>query len=89
MRHSVGTRETRYHDSMKDADAYRIAHEYLCRNIALERCEELPEGLYGVTESGDVLFTFRLFGRTCVGSSEYIAVSKETGTARYVGFHGE
>lgn len=74
---------------MKDADAYRIAHKFLCENISIESCEELPEGLYDLNESGELLFTFRLIGHTSIGASEYIAVSKETGAARYLGFHGE
>jgi len=35
------------------------------------------------------LFTFKLFGHDSVGSSEYIAVDRENGEVRYLGFHGE
>lgn len=74
---------------MKDADAYRIAQAFLCENISLERCEEPPEGMYDLNESGDLLFTFRLFGHASVGASEYVAISKATGAVRYLGFRGE
>ena len=67
----------------------RNAHNFLCKHIELEQCETKPVGLYGFDNSKDILFRFRLFGKTNIGGSEYIAVSKENGDVRYLGILGE
>jgi hypothetical protein len=74
---------------VNELEANRTAHKFLCEHIELEQCNELPNGLYNFKSSEELLFRFRLFGHSLIGSTEYIAVSKETGVVRYVGFHGE
>ncbi len=74
---------------MNKSEANRIAHSFLCEHIELEQCNELPIGLYNFQHSEEILFSFHIFGHSSVGASEYIAVSKETGGVRYLGFLGE
>jgi hypothetical protein len=84
---SESNREYRY--TVNESEANRTAHAFLCKHIDLEQCNELPNGLYEFKPSEEFLFKFRLFGHSSIGSSEYIAVSKETEVVRYVGFHEE
>lgn len=71
-------------------EANKIAHAFLSEHIEIEQCADPPDGLYAFNRSKEFLFRFRLFGHSwMIGSSEYIAVSKETGAIRYLGFHGE
>lgn len=74
---------------MDEAEANKIAHEFLCENIEIEQCADPPDGLYAFNRSKEFLFRFRLVGHSSIGSAEYIAVSKETRAVRYLGFHGE
>ena len=69
--------------------AQRKACAFLSEHIELERCTEPLTELYGFNPSEEVLFRFKLFGRSKVGSSEYVGVSKKTGEARYLGRLGE
>jgi len=74
---------------MNESDASKIVHAYLCDHIRLEKYKEVPSGLFGFRPDDEYLFSFTLFGHQAIGGSEYIAVSKATGSVRYLGFHGE
>lgn len=74
---------------MNTTDAGEIARAYLCKHIQLEQCAEIPSELYGFKPSDVYLFRFKLFGQMSIGSSEYVAVTKSTGSVHYLGEHGE
>jgi hypothetical protein len=74
---------------MNESEASKIVHAYLCENISLEKCKNIPSELYESNPDDEYLFSFKLLGRSNIGSSEYIAVSITTGSVRYLGFHGE
>jgi len=73
---------------MDTPEANRIARKFLREQIELEHSEP-PNGLYGFKPSEEIVFRFRLFGHSTIGSSEYVAVSKKTGAVRYLGSYGE
>lgn len=66
-------------------------HIFLRRNIEINHCPEPPENvnLYEFNPAREHLFTFKLFGHDSVGSSEFMAVDRESGEVRYLGFHAE
>ncbi len=75
---------------MDEAEAKKIAREFLFEHIEIEYSADPPDGLYAFQRSQEFLFRFALFGRSgVIGGSEYIAVSKNKGTVRYLGFLGE
>ena len=74
---------------MNESKACKIARAFLSDQIELEQCNELPGGLYKFNDAEEILYRFRLFSHLSFGGSEYIAVSKESGAVRYLGFLGE
>lgn len=67
------------------------AREYLCRKIEISHCPTPLDTtcFYNFSPDREHLFTFKLFGHTSVGASEYIAVDRNSGEIRYLGFSGE
>ncbi len=74
---------------MNNINAKDIARSFLCEKIELQYCTDPPEGIYNFNNQEEFLFIFKLFGHLSIGGSEYVAVSKKTGAARYLGFYGE
>lgn len=71
---------------MNETDAAKLVHKYLCEHIELELCTETPKDLYNFRHEDECLFRFKLFGHLTIGSSEYIAINKSTGSIRHIGF---
>jgi hypothetical protein len=76
---------------MDNALATTRVREFLCRQIEITPCLTPPENvsLYDFNPAKEFLFTFKLFGRETVGADEYVAVDRESGEVRYLGFCGE
>jgi len=74
---------------MDQEEAERIARDYLSKCIKLEWCKNPPKGLYGFNPDSDVVFMFDFYKTLRLGSTKYLAVSKATGLARYLGAFGE
>lgn len=76
---------------MDSKQAKGRAHDFLCQSIEITHCPKPPgnESLYGFDPTRDELFTFKLFGHHSIGAGEYIAVDRESGEVRYLGFQGE
>lgn len=76
---------------MDSEQAKARVHEFLCQRIEITHCPVPPDNvnLYEFNPTREHLFTFKLFGHDSVGSSEYMAVDRESGEVRYLGFHGE
>ena len=74
---------------MNESEIKQLAHDFLCQNIELEICNEIPDVLYEFNSKDELLFGFRLFGHIGIGASEYISVSRTTGTVKYRGFVGQ
>ena len=70
-------------------EAERIARAFLSEHIEPERCTEPPTGLYAFKLSEEILFGFRLPGRSSINYSEDVAVSKKNGEVLYIGFWGD
>jgi len=75
--------------NMNQVEAEKLARSFLSGCIELEYCAESPRGIYGVNYENEMLFSFSLFGENSIGSSPYVAVSRETGEVRYLGRYGE
>jgi len=74
---------------MNKEDAKKLARSFLSKTIKLEFCAHPPKEIYGINQEGEFLFTIQLNGESSIGSSPYIAVSRETAFVRYVGHFGE
>ncbi|NQT61651.1 MAG: hypothetical protein HQ556_01725 [Candidatus Marinimicrobia bacterium] len=74
---------------MNKQEAKKLACSFLTKSIELECSDKPPQALYGFNPAKDYLFTFQLFGSSSIGSSQYLAVSRETGEVRYLGRFGE
>ena len=76
---------------MKEAEAMKIAREFLCKRIQIEYCTNPPPMImYNYDQSKHFLFTFKLGDYPLfVGGDDYIAVSKENGEVSYFGNYGE
>jgi len=76
---------------MDSKQAQSRVYEFLCRNIEIAHCKEPPDNvnLYEFDPARERLFTFKLFGHDSVGAVEYVAIDRESGEVRYLGFHGE
>lgn len=74
---------------MNESEIKQLAHDHLCQNIALELCNEIPDGLYEFNPETELLYSFQLFGHDSIGASEYVSVSKATGKVKYRGFLGQ
>jgi hypothetical protein len=76
---------------MDEEHAITQAREFLCQRIDIIPCQELPDkaNLYEFNPAIEYLFIFKLFGHDSLGASEYIAVDRENGKVRYLGFHGD
>lgn len=76
---------------MKPEQAKAQVHEFLCQRIKVTRWPEPPDNLtlYEFNPTREYLFTFKLLGHDSVGASEFIAVDRESGEIRYLGFLGE
>jgi hypothetical protein len=63
----------------------------MCRRNEITHCPEPPDNasLYKLNPASEHLLTFKLLGHDSVGAAEYIAVNRDSGEARYLGFHGE
>ena len=69
--------------------AVELARSFLIKNIELEYCSEPPGPIYNFNPEEDFLFTFQMFSGSSIGASQYLAVSKKTGTVSYIGNIGE
>lgn len=76
---------------MNSQQAKAQIHEFLCQRIKITHCSEPPDNvtLYEFNPAREYLFTFKLFGHDSTGSSEFIAVDRESGEIRYLGFLGD
>jgi hypothetical protein len=74
---------------MNEAEAEKLAQSFLSKKIELHYCGTSPQGIYDVNFENEMLFRFKLFGEYSIGGSPYVAVSKETGEVRYLGYFGE
>lgn len=74
---------------MNQVESEKLARSFLTKSIELQYCGDSPPGIYGVNFENEMLFSFRLFGENSIGSSPYVAVSKESGEVRYLGYFGE
>jgi len=74
---------------MNPEKAEKLARDFLSKRIELQYCGNSPQGIYSVNFEKDMLFTFQVFGENSIGSSPYVAVSRETGEVRYLGRFGE
>ncbi|MBB5348313.1 hypothetical protein JWG42_04925 [Desulfoprunum benzoelyticum] len=74
---------------MNKEGAEAIARDYFNTRIKLEFFSKLPTGLYRFNPEDEILFRFDLFETPHLGDSKYVAVSKVTRQARYVGRIGE
>ena len=74
---------------MNKKDAEMLARSSLGENIDLEYCDEPHPAIYGFNAEEEYLFTYLPDCGSYVGGSSYLAVSKESGKVRYLGFHGE
>jgi len=74
---------------MNKKDAEILARSSLAESIMLEYCDTPPQTIYGFNPTEEYLFTFQLDRGLSIGGSPYLAVSKESGEVRYLGFCGE
>ena len=74
---------------MNPYEAEKIAGSFLSKSIELQYCGNSPRGIYDVNYENEILFKFQLFGELSIGGSPYVAVSRETGEVRYLGYFGE
>jgi len=74
---------------MDKKDAEILARSSLAESIVLEYCDTPPQAIYGFNPAEEYLFTFQLDRGLSIGSSPYLAVSKESGEVRSLGFCGE
>lgn len=75
---------------MNDVEAENLARAFLSEKIEIKGTAPSNNlALYNFNAAEEVLFRFQLFGRPSMGSSEYIAVSRNTGQVRYIGHCGE
>jgi len=74
---------------MNQVKAEKLARSFLSKSIELHYCGNSPQGIYDVNFENEMLFRFQLFGENSIGSSPYVAVSRETGEVRYLGRYGE
>ena len=75
---------------MNNEEAKKLGQVFLSEHIELDRTEpSVNLALHNFHASEEVLFRFKLFGHSSIGSSEYISVSRATGKVRYIGFCGE
>ena len=65
---------------MNKERAETIARDYLSTQIIMEFCPNLPTGLCRFNPEDELLFRFELFETSHLGNSNYVAVSKVTGT---------
>lgn len=72
-------------------EAIRFATEYLCQNLKLKLCSEIPSGckFYGYDPSMEFLVSCELNENSHVGGDHFLAVSKNNGAVRDLGFNGE
>jgi len=74
---------------MNQEDAEILARSFLAESIVLESCDTPPQAIYGFNPAEEYLFTFQLDRGSYIGGSQYLAVSKESGEVRSLGFCGE
>ena len=74
---------------MNEREAKQSIHKFLCDHIELELCTNFSDISYELNPENEFIYRFELFGSTSVGSSEYIAISKLSGSVRYLGYIGE
>ena len=74
---------------MNPEEAEKLARDFLSQSIEIIFCAQPPEGIYGFNPAEEYLFTFQLDRGLSIGSSPYVAVSRETGEVRYLGRFGE
>jgi len=74
---------------MNKKDAEQLARSFLSKRIKIEYCTDPPQPIYGFNSAEEYLFTFQLDRGLSIGSSPYLAVSKESGEVRHLGFCGE
>ena len=74
---------------MNRKDAEILARSSLAESLVLEFCDTPPRTLYGFNPTEEYLFTFQLYDNLSIGSSPYIAVSRESGEVRFLGRSGE
>ncbi len=76
---------------MDEKSAITIVRNYLSEKIELTCHEKPPDGisLWDFNPAEELLFIYRLDGQPAFGGTDYIAVSRITGTVRELGFLGE
>ncbi len=74
---------------MDKKDAEILARSFLAKSIELEYCAQPPQPIYNFNPAEEYLFTFQLDRGWSIGSSPYLAVSRETGAVRSLGRAGE
>ena len=62
---------------------------FLAKSMKIQQCTNPPQELYGFSPDDDLLFTYQQHPESSIGGTEYIAVYRETGVARYLGHLGE
>ena len=70
---------------MNEPEAKQAARKYLCDHIKLDLCTDFSGVSYELKPENEFIYQFKLFGSASIGSSEYIAISKATGSVRYLG----
>lgn len=72
------------------SEALDLARTLVASRIVLRPCADPPPTLFGFDSGAEFLFSVEESGvNSRVGASEYIAVSRQNGKARSLGFHGE
>lgn len=74
---------------MNVSESEQLVRIFLSNKIKIDYCPDPPDGLYGIDPNEEYLFTFRLFGHTGVGGSEFVTISRTTGDVKYLGHIGE
>jgi len=74
---------------MDKKDAEILARSSLAESIVLEYCATPPQAIYGFIPAEEYLFTYQPDWGWYIGGSQYLAVSKESGEVRHLGFCGE
>ena len=78
-------------ENITENEAIRFATEHVCQRIKLELLREIPPtcALYGYDPLMEFLVSYSLSRDNQVGGSNYLAVSKNDGSVRNLGFSGE
>ena len=78
-------------ERITEDEAIRLATEHLCQNLKIKLLREIPSGcaFYGYDPSMEFLVSYEINGTNRVGGDHFLAVSKNNGSIRNIGFSGE